>query len=557
MKTLQFPMLNSSVWDSKIKSANVTGKERWIGFFFGPAGVILINGVIASYLNLFYTDVMKVGNLWHGMFLMVFPIFSKVVDAITNVIMGSLIDHTRSKQGKARPWILVALPLLVISSILLFTVPNASDTVKIIWIVVSFNVYYSVAYTCYYISHTMLVPLSTRNTRQRDGLAMLSNMAMCLIPGFVVAMLFPMIVLPTLGVDQSKWIRMIVVFSIILIPCIFMEYYFTRERISEESAGLAQPKEAVSITQQAKACVKSKYWIMIMVIMVVNQLCASFQNNSLVYYCNWVLGSYNDGITQTIVSAVGNAPLGFGILIMWPLVRKFGKQKVMVVGLAVDVLGSLLFLTNPTNLGVVLPALMVRAFGALPITYILIAMMADAMDHVEWKAGFRCDGFTTSGYSIIFTVCAGLAQGLFNLGMSRNGYVPPKADGTFVEQTAAVKSFFVFSYMGMYTIGCVIMLVIFWFYRVEKDMPQMKADITARHKAEAEAQGIEYVSPEEAARREQEENDRIAEENRIRELKERCEKKGLDFEAEEAKYQKKLAEQKAKQEAKAAKHKRK
>lgn len=47
--------------------------------------------------------------------------------------------------------------------------------------------------------------------------------------------------------------------------------------------------------------------------MIIIQLCNNLQNTSLVYYCNWVLGTYNDGSTQTIVSATGNAPLGFGI----------------------------------------------------------------------------------------------------------------------------------------------------------------------------------------------------------------------------------------------------
>ena len=83
-------------------------------------------------------------------------------------------------------------------------------------------------------------------------------------------------------------------------------------------------------------------------------------------------------------------------------------------------------------------------------------------------------------------------------------------------------------------------------YNVEKDMPEISAGIIKRHKEEAEARGEVYISAEEKARLEQEEADRIAEEKRVEELKERCAKKGLDFEAEEAKYQKKLAAKNAK-----------
>ena len=85
-----------------------------------------------------------------------------------------------------------------------------------------------------------------------------------------------------------------------------------------------------------------------------------------------------------------------------------------------------------------------------------------------------------------------------------------------------------------------------FFFDVEKKLPEIHEEVTARHKAEAEARGEVYISPEEKAALEQAESDRLAEENRIRELKAKCQKKGLDFATEEAKYQKALAAKKAK-----------
>lgn len=236
MKQLDFIALDRSGFDTRIKSQNVTNGERWLGFFLGPAGIILLNGILATYLNVFYTDVLKLGGLWGGLFLMVFPIVSKIIDAITNVIMGQVIDHTRSRQGKARPWLLVAGPVVAISAILLFLVPNAGTAVQVIWILFSFNLYYSVGYTIYYMSHSMLVPLSTRNSKQRDGLAMLTNMAMAIISGMFVALIFPMVVIPAIGVDQAKWITMISIFAIVALPCVMLEYYFTKNASRRKQA---------------------------------------------------------------------------------------------------------------------------------------------------------------------------------------------------------------------------------------------------------------------------------------------------------------------------------
>lgn len=479
---------------------------------------------------------------------------SKIIDAITNVIMGQIIDHTKTRQGHARPWLLVGIPIIAIAAVLCFSIPKASPTVQALWIMFSYNLYYSIGYTIYYMSHNMLVPLSTRNAKQRDGVAMLSNMAMCIIPGMFVAMLFPALVLPACGVDPAKWRTMAIIFSLIALPCAFLEYYFTKERISEEETD-AQTAETISIKEQLKACLSDRYWVIFMVAQIIIQLVVNIQNSSLIYYCNWVLGTYNDGVTQTIVSAIGNAPLGFGILIMWPLVGKFGKRNVMVTGLALAIVAGLAFCINPTSMSWVLIMLVIRAFGALPITYICMAMLADALDHVEWKAGFRCDGFSMSVYTIIFTVAAGVAQGVFNFGLNVVGYVPPAADGSWVAQTDTVKNFFVFGYQGLYAIGMVIVLILFWFWKLDKELPGIQKDIVDRKKAAAAAEGRVWLSPEEQAAIEQAEQEKVAEAKRIEELKAKCAKKGLNFDEEEAKYQAKLAAAKAKAEAKANKRK--
>ena len=98
---------------SRIKSADVTKGEKWLGYLVGPAGALLLNAVLASYLNVYYTDVLKLTGVWGGAFLMVFPILSKVIDAVTNIAMGQLIDRTKTKEGKARPWMLLSPPLFL------------------------------------------------------------------------------------------------------------------------------------------------------------------------------------------------------------------------------------------------------------------------------------------------------------------------------------------------------------------------------------------------------------------------------------------------------------
>lgn len=550
-------IFQSPVLASRIKSANTTAAEKWLGYFLGPMGAAFMNSTIISYINMFYTDVLDLTNsfAWAAAFLTLFPILSKVVDAITNIVMGQIIEKTRTRQGKARPWVLVSAALMSICCILMFRVPREHSMGQLALIVLSYNLFFSFGYTIYNMSHILMVPLSTTNVRQRDGLALFTNMGSNMIPGIVVSLLFPAVLLPVLGVNYDLWVTVMSVLAIVALPLTVVEYYFTRERVTEAAAD-AGVQTAASFGEQLKICFTSGYWILMVTFMLVYQVMSNIMNVSLPYFCNWVLGTYNDGTTQMILSAVGKAPLGFGVFILWPLVKKFGKRKVMIVGFTLAAIGEAICWAGCRSMPVMLAGSLIYAVGFLP-SYVYSALMADTLDYIECERGIRVDGLTASIFTIIGTVSVGLSQGLFNLGLATTGYVAPYlvSESVYNVQNNATQGFITFAYVGVPLIALVTMALILVFFKVEIHLPRIHSELTARRKAEAEARGEVYVSPEEKAAMEQEKNDRAAEANRIAELKARCSRKGLNFEEEEAKYQAKLAERKAKTEAKDRKKK--
>lgn len=551
------------LFDSKIKSANTEGKEKVWGYFVGPMFMCMAYyGITGTYLTQFYTDVLGLS----GVVLTMMPVFSKIFDAITNIIMGRIIDKTKTRQGKARPWILISGVLIMLTGIMLYNVPRASQSVQLVWIVISYNLFFAFAYTIYNMSHTLMVPLATRNTRQRDSLAMLTSTGTSMIPGMLVTIIMPILV-AKMGVGlsaQGNWAKVMSIISIFALPAVLVEYYFTKERVTEEniSDDGENTMQIAAMKDQIKACVTNKYFWMVMAFWAIFQLTQNLQTNVMLYFCNWVLGSsVTQGATnQILVNAVGQAPLGFGIFILWPLIHKFGKRWVTQIGFVIAAVGCLIIFLNPHSLGTVLGGCVLKSFGMLP-TYAMAAFLAEAMDHIEWKNHYCADGFIASMNTIIITISAGIAQTLILGGLNASGYISPASIGatsdTIINQPASTQSFIIWMFVGVEMIGYLIISLIFTFYDLEAKIPQISADITARHKAEAEARGEVWISPEEKQAMEQEEQERKAEEKRIEELKEKCAKKGLDFDEEEAKYQAKLAEAKAKAEAKAAKKKKK
>lgn len=477
MKTVRLP-------ETKIHTEKVTRSEKWLGYLAGPAGALLLNAVLASYLNVYYTDVLKLTGVWGGAFLTVFPIISKIIDAVTNVIMGQIIDRTRTKEGKARPWILLSAMLLPITGILLFLVPEAGETVQVIWVVLSYNLFYSIAFTIYNMSHTLMVPLSTRNTTERGGLSVFNNISAVMISGIIVALLFPMLVLPMLGANKSAWIKAMSVVTILVLPLTLLEYFFTKERVTAESDVQGETQKR-SIREQLSVVLHDKYWVLIMVYYFVYTIGCCLKNSSLVYYCNYVLGTYNDGVTQTMVSVIGGIPMGIGIFAVWPLAKRFGKRNLTAAGFVLYAIGGIVCCLAPGNMAVVLVGQFIKNIGGLPCAYVFAALLADVLDHIEWKSHFRCDGISTSVYNVMTTICYGLGSGIFNFSLAKAGYQAPKfiaATGETIgyAQNAATQWILTFFFVGLEIITAVILILLLSKLDVEKHIDREQAEIKKR-----------------------------------------------------------------------------
>lgn len=505
-------MMEQKIFRSRVRSADVTRAEKWLGYLLGPAGALLLNAVLATYLNVYYTDVLKLTTVWGGAFLVVFPIISKIIDAITNVVMGYVIDRTRTAQGKARPWLLVSAPLLTITGILLFTVPGASETVQVIWVMVSYNLFYSFAYTIFNMSHSLMVPLSTRNSTQRGSVAVLNQVASIMVTGIIAALLVPMLLLPMIGTSKTLWMTAMSTISILSMPLILLEYYFTKERVTEELG--AQEEKKIPYRKTAQAVLSDKLTVLILVVFFINTLASAIKTNSAVYFCNYVLGTYSDGVTQTLINVIGGIPMGIGIFAVWPIAKKIGKRNITVIGMIIMALGSAICCMAPTNMTIVLIGQFIKNLGSLPASYVFMALFADVLDHLEWKNGFRCDGLAMSIYSTFVVVLNGISLGLLNLIISSTGYVhpytatadtldpvlhqiaaagqtlqlsveslKPTIDGIYtvaVNQNAATNSALVFLFVGLDVFACLVCAVLLMMVNVEKTIGFKQAVIRQR-----------------------------------------------------------------------------
>lgn len=542
---------------TRIKSANVKLPEIVFGYFIGPIGALLASGIFTSFLNNYWTDVLFAGQLTESVntFLTLLPLLSAILIVAGNLVAGQIIERTKTRVGKARPYILLSAVLLGVSCIIMFISPSDNPVAKMVITAISYNLYYSVAYPLYNTANSTLIPVSTRSGKQRGLLASATNVAGLAVMG-AGSMVFPVIASWVLKTQGAWTVAFIIVGIVTFVACV-LQYYFTRERVTEETYSEKAVRIKLPVKQQLGAVAKDRFWWIIIIFYLVFQFSGAIKNLSMVYFCKYVLDSFlgmDSGAMQSVLAILGAVPMAIAVVIIWPLSNKFNKQIVTLVGMVIGVIGGVIAGLFPTNFIAVAIGVALKCLGSSPACYMILAMISDCLDHIEAENGFRCDGFTMSIYSSVMVAASPVAQAVFNGLLAATGYIAP-AEGQVALQSEAVVTMLSVSYIWVETAAYAVCAVLMMFFCVEKHIRKDQQVILERQKAAALAAGEEWIEPAEKLRREEEEAERLADEARRMELKFRCERKGISFEEEEAKYQAKHEAKKAKASAEAKKAK--
>ena len=541
---------------TKINSSSVKIQEMLIGYFLAPLCAMMANSIFSAYLTRYYADVIGLTDKQFGIFSMALPIVSTVFVIAGNILVGQWIDNTRTPAGKARPYLFLAAPIMAVAIILLFMTPGGDNVqstnylMKMIWIAVSFNLFYAIGYPCYYTAHSSMVALSTRNGGQRGLLATLSNASMVAAAGVGASILVPILLQPIMfvtGADgtidraasYNNWRMLGVALAVLTFLGIMLEYFFTRERITEETMNLNVKEEKIPMRKHIEVCTKEKFWWMVVIYILFFQMGQLVKNTSMSFYARWmfdsVLSSSNpeatSGALMSTLGLVGGLPSAVGMVIAWPLASKLGKKRAVVLGLILSLIGGIVAFINVHSFPIVTFGVVLKAVGIIPSQYVMVAILSDVLDHLEAKNGFRSDGFTMSIYGATMVGLAVLSMGIVNIFLSSMGY-----DASLTTQPASAQTGMVIAYLCMDMIGFVISIAALWGMNVEKYLDEDKEKILESQKAAVIAEGGTWIPPEERERMETEKAEREAEEERIKELKAKCAKQGLNFEEENKKY---------------------
>ncbi|WP_294548148.1 MFS transporter [uncultured Pseudoflavonifractor sp.] len=474
---------NTPLTRSLIRSPEVRLPEMLLGYFIGPFGALLSSGIFTSFLNKYFTDVLALDEA----FLSVLQVASTVLIVAANLIVGQLIERTRCLAGKARPWVLLSALTLSVASVLMFIVPF-EGVAKMVWIAIAYNLYYAVAYPIYNTANSTLIPVSTRNSQQRGALASFTNVAGLGVMG-VGSMVFPILVSQVMKNDQNMWFMVMLAVAIFSALTIFLQYKFTRERVTEEAMGKGDAQEtkakAASLGEQLGAVTSEKWWWIVILFYLGFQWAGAMKNGSMSYFCEWVIGATGTidwGFAQTILAVLGAIPMAVAALFVVPLANKFSKRIVCLAGMLLGAVGGVIAGLGSHNFVLVAVGVALKCLGSAPACYLILAMLADVIDHIEFKRGIRTDGLTMSIYSSLMVAATPIMNAVFMAMLGAVNYQKPTGGAETLVQTAAVQSTITVGYIWVETIAYVVCAALIFFFTVEKKLPEEQAAIAARHK---------------------------------------------------------------------------
>ena len=416
-----------------MKKEKRTGKlwfVSYLGFGVGAVGMDLSYGLFNSYLTKYFTDVLLI----NATFLLIIPTLARIWDGINDPMVGTIVDNTRSKWGKFRPWILTGSVLNAVALTLLFTNPGfevSSTTVNM-----KLYVYAAVMYVLWGMTNTIvdipywsMVPALTNDPARRNTIAAIPRFFCGAGQLLIVILTVPMVKLLGGGDAAKGYSRWAMIAGIVLVLGCIVTVTTTKER------GAAPPKEKFTL-RKAFSTVRSNDQLLVFMLTALLFNTGWYITNAMaVYYFDDVYG--DDGMISLFgaISGVGQAA---GLFLLPVLSKKFTRLRVIKGAMLMAVFGYAgMLITGPVIN--VFPAFALFAFlGCSGIGCMFVAqtiMLADIVDYGEYSLGYRSESIVFSMKGFLQKFAYTIQSIVIALGLKLSAY-----DGALPEQTVQSKN---------------------------------------------------------------------------------------------------------------------
>lgn len=440
-----------------------------LAYCFGDPALTLMYTMTTTLLIYFYTNVVGISAGSVGMIMLV----SRVFDGFSDVFMGTIIDRTHSKYGKARIWILRLAVPYALAAIMLFTMPGIGPMGKIVYAFVTYNIMNTVVYTAISQPFHALGSLMSRDRRERDVICNIRMVLSITASMVITAFTLPLInkVAGVIQNEQAAWIIVTAVYAVISVIVLLNTYATCTERVKAAE----KTKENIPVLKALKVTVTNPYFLIALGLMLFYTVYQIIIGTDLTYYCQYVL---NDVDLVMPLSASEKIATIIGIAMLPKILPKFGKKNLICAGCILGIAGQLIFLLNITSVPLGIITCIMRGFGIAPFYGVQYSLPSDAIEYGHWKTGVRVEGLMFSSMSMGQKAGSGFTSAIMGAILSMAAFDGLKATAAEQSQAAieVIKNFYLYVPIALW----VIMFAIAACYRLDKKYDQMMRELMER-----------------------------------------------------------------------------
>lgn len=446
------------------KTRKYLSLPKKIAYGAGDFGSNFFYMLVSSFMMLYLTDSVGLNSGIVGTLMMV----SKLLDGITDIFFGSLIDKTHSKMGKARPWMFFSSFPLALSTILLFCIPSSLGvTAQYVYFFIFYTAANALFYTANNIAYATMSALITKNDAERVSLGSF-RYAFAVVASVLVSA-STVSAVNSFGGGAAGWRTVAVIYMVVLLIFNAAASLVCKEIPEEETAAsISHASDAKTKTDKKsfwsllKIVITNRYYLIMLAIYILSYINTGIGTTSGTYYFQYIMGN----ASLLGVVSMSSIIMIVGLIFNPALVKKFGMYKVNLVSYIVTAVLSVgvMVMSYMANFAGIVVFTFLKAITMAPLMGSLSALVAEVAKNVSLKENIQVEGMMFSCSSLGMKLGSGLGAALVGWILAAAGYV-----GTAGVQTEGALSAIKFIYGALPVIITVLLVVMCWRQKVVQE----------------------------------------------------------------------------------------
>jgi probable glucitol transport protein GutA len=440
-----------------------------------------LNIIIMTYLTIYLTNYLGMSGTLVGTILLV----SNIVDAITDLIAGFIIDRTHSKLGKGRPYELGIVGMWVCTFLMFATPAGASQTLKAIWVFFMYTFVFGVFNTLRGAAQTPYMIRAFHNDKKLVGQVCSYGGIVTTIGSMAVSLTFP-ILMGRIATNASGWTALVAIYAAPLCVIALGRFVFVKE---DPVVDVGNVHVKATFKDFLQVFTKNKYvWAYAGLIFIFNTL----QNISAQsYYFTYIAGN-TDLLGTVSIMGIMLLPV---MLVMPLILKKISVSKVIIIGACIAIVGYAANFFAGGNGGMLIGAAILMGCLNLPVSYLCAVLLMDLFDYNEYKGMARLEGTTNQlAHGISSQLGQGVGGFLLGICLDVSGFITT-TEGTVAQPESAL-TMVKYLYSFIPVVLCVILIVcVFFLGKLDKHMPEIEKTLAEKRAAIAEAANSSNAAP--------------------------------------------------------------